>query len=41
VMDWAVKRPIGSWFTENSELPKGRRDEDDPSYALFASLTGR
>ncbi|MEE4209871.1 MAG: nuclear transport factor 2 family protein [Parvularcula sp.] len=38
VMDWAVKRPLGSWFADNQELPKGTRGKDDPSYALFASL---
>lgn len=35
VMDWGVMRPLGPWFDDNRELPKGARKSDDLSATLF------
>jgi hypothetical protein len=35
VLDWGRMVPITErWFEDNTELPKGRRDRNDPSYFL-------
>lgn len=37
VLDWGRRLRIEeTWFEENRELPKGRRDRTDLSYSLFA-----
>jgi len=36
VMDWGELRAAdAAWFEQNAELPKGRRDRDDPSYRVL------
>jgi hypothetical protein len=36
VMDWAEERAADpGWFEGNAELPKGRRDGEDPSYGVL------
>ena len=37
VLDFARKNPVDpSWFDGNTEMPKGRRNVDDASYAFLA-----
>ena len=35
LLDWARMTPIPErWFEDNREMPKGRRDREDPSYGF-------